>query len=95
MTRTSLIAIDLSKVATSEELQLLLMNLLDFPGWYGCNWNAFWDGITTLVEMPETLRLDGWVEFEKRLPGDAKLMRECLSDMAAQYPELASRVIYA
>jgi ribonuclease inhibitor len=95
MPRTSLIAIDLSKAATSEELQRLLMKSLNFPNWYGCNWDAFWDGITALVEMPETLKLDGWVDFEKRLPGDAELMQGCLSDMEAQYPELASKVIYA
>ncbi|GAA5785965.1 barstar family protein [Chitiniphilus shinanonensis] len=90
-----MITVDLSKVATPQALQLLLRDSLAFPGWYGCNWDAFWDGITALVEMPETLKLVGWAEFEKRLPRDARIMRECLNDMEARYPALASKVVYA
>lgn len=71
------------------------MNALDFPSWYGCNWNAFWDAITGLVEMPETLVLTGWNAFALRLPEDAKLMNECLDDMKNQYPKWAPNVIYA
>lgn len=38
--RKALIEIDVSGVTDHRGLQLLLMNSLDFPGWYGCNWNA-------------------------------------------------------
>ena len=95
MARISLISIDLSKVTNSQGLQLLLMERLDFPGWYGCNWDAFWDAITALVEMPETLELNGWADLVRLLPRDAELMKECLSEMEAKYPTLASKVIYA
>jgi ribonuclease inhibitor len=57
--RREVVEIDLSAVTTPGELQLLLMESLDFPGWYGCNWNAFWDAITGLVAMPRRLRLVG------------------------------------
>lgn len=90
--RLAVVEIDLSAVSTADELQLLLMDRLGFPGWYGCNWNAFWDAITGLVAMPRRLRLVGWAGFAARLPDDARLMRECLDDMAAQYPEAAARV---
>ena len=93
--RLEVIEIDLSAVTTADELQLLLMASLDFPGWYGCNWNAFWDAITGLVAMPWRLRLIGWAGFAERLPEDARLMRECLDDMAAQYPQHAAQVEYA
>jgi ribonuclease inhibitor len=89
MPREKLITIDLTYVTESKALQLLLMERLNFPGWYGCNWNAFWDGITGLVEMPEVLSLVGWSIMEARLPHDAKLMKECLDDMAKQYPDIA------
>jgi ribonuclease inhibitor len=93
--RREVVEIDLSAVTTPDELQLLLLRSLDFPDWYGCNWNAFWDAITGLVEMPRRLRLVGWAGFAARLPGDARLMRECLDDMAAQYPADAAQVEYA
>src|SRR5829696_10568319 len=93
--RRELVEIDLSTVTTPDELQSLLRRSLDFPGWYGCNWDAFWDAITWLVEMPRRLRLVGWAGFAARLPDDARLMRGCLDDMAAQYPEVAAQVEYA
>ncbi len=93
--RPEVVEIDLSAVATADELQLLLMDRLGFPGWYGCNWNAFWDAITGLVAMPRRLRLAGWSGFAARLPDDARLMRKCLDDMAAQYPEATAWLEYA
>lgn len=96
MARNACVVIDLSNVKTPKDLHNLLMEQLDFPGWYGCNWNAFWDAITGLVEMPETLQLNGWHEFESRLSGEAKLMHECLNDMTLiMYPQFASKVEYA
>ena len=92
--RRDLVVIDLSAVTTFDDLQRLLMETLDFPGWYGCNWNAFWDAITGLVQMPYRLRLNGWTQFEQRFPDDARLMRECLSDMTNCYPESAAKVEY-
>jgi RNAse (barnase) inhibitor barstar len=71
------------------------MKKLVFPGWYGHNWDAFWDAITGLVEMPEVLQLNGWATLKSRLPSDAKLMEECLTDMIHKYPEAASKVVYA
>lgn len=95
MSKSKRVVIDLARARTSQELQVLLRDSLDFPGWYGCNWNAFWDAITGLVDMPETLQLDGWLEFENRLPQDATHMKGCMKEMEAKYPELASTVIYA
>ena len=95
MSRARLIEIDLRGISSTDELHRLLLKSLNFPDWYGCNWNAFWDAITGLVGMPETLQLVGWSDFEARLPRDAQMMRECLEDMSKQYPTVASRVVYA
>ena len=92
--RKALIEIDVSGVTDHRGLQLLLMNSLDFPGWYGCNWNAFWDAITGLVEMPKMLRILGWQLLVERLPEDARIMRECLEEMTAMYPSFAPEVEY-
>ncbi|QEL18310.1 barstar family protein [Limnoglobus roseus] len=92
--RRASVEIDLSAVNTADELQSLLMRSLDFPGWYGRNWNAFWDAITGLVPMPRQLLLIGWAGFVDRLPDDARLMCACLDDMGLQFPEHAAHVVY-
>ena len=95
MARAELVEVNLAEIRTSSELHDLLRESLGFPNWYGCNWNAFWDAITGLVEMPKTLRLVGWSVLQARLPRDADVMRSCLEDMADKYPTLASRIEYA
>lgn len=93
--RQHVVELDLSGVTAPSQLHALIATSLGFPEWYGHNWNAFWDAITGLVEMPVTLRLRGWEEFETRLPGDAHSMRESLNRMSSTYPTWASHVVYA
>ncbi|MDQ1091510.1 ribonuclease inhibitor [Xanthomonas sacchari] len=95
MDRIKLIEVNLAAVESAAELHALLSESLGFPGWYGRNWDAFWDSITGLVKMPETLRLKGWRELETKLPRDAELMKLCLDEMAIKYPKAASDVLYA
>ncbi len=95
MDRIKLIEVNLAAVESAAALHALLSESLGFPGWYGCNWDAFWDAITGLVEMPETLQLNGWRELETKLPRDAKLMKSCLDEMTTKYPKAASHVVYA
>jgi RNAse (barnase) inhibitor barstar len=95
MSRVQLVEIDLRAITSVEELHSLLMESLNFPGWYGANWDAFWDAITGLVEMPYTVRFLGWPQFSQRLPREAVLLKECLTEMQGEYPQLASKVVYA
>ncbi len=92
--RQAIVVIDLRNVRTAKTLHRLLMKSLGFPDWYGRNWDAFWDAITGLVEMPIVLRLNGWEEFASRLSRDARLMKACLDGMSVQFPQLASQVEY-
>jgi len=94
MTRQALVTFDLNAVASVRELHALMAKTLQFPDWYGPNWDAFWDVIIGLVEMPEKLQLIGWASFEERFPRDAWIMKKCLSDLAAEYPRNASSVEY-
>ena len=54
------IIIDITEISDSKELQLVLKKELGFPDFYGLNWDAFWDAITGLVELPDKLVLIGW-----------------------------------
>ncbi|HEF5873189.1 TPA: barstar family protein [Burkholderia cenocepacia] len=94
MARDKRVEIELDDIESTEQLHVRLMKKLRFPDWYGRNRDAFRDAITALVDMPLILRLKGWPEFERRFPRDAKLMRDCLQDMARQSPAYGSRVEY-
>ncbi|WP_017904433.1 barstar family protein [Pseudomonas asplenii] len=92
MTRLPLVEVDLRSAESSDEVHSTLSNALEFPGWYGRNWDAFWDAITGLVPMPRRLKILGWESFSRRLPNDARLLKECLDEMQVQYPDEAPDV---
>ncbi|WP_165072983.1 barstar family protein [Paludisphaera rhizosphaerae] len=93
--RAELVVVDLSEVTSGPELHAILARALEFPDFYGRNWNAFWDSITGLVAMPHRLRLVGWSRFEDRMPEETRYLRGCLDEMSQQFPEWASTVEYA
>ena len=93
--RDELVVIDLSEAASDSQLHAILARALEFPDFYGRNWNAFWDAITGLVVMPCGLRLVGWSSFAARMPNEAKCLRGCLDDMIQRFPEWAPIVEYA
>jgi len=86
VTRSSLIKIDLSRIQNHKELHATLCTSLNFPNWYRQNWDAFWDAITGLVEMPDTLEFSDWDIFSEHLPHDAKMLWECLAELATLLP---------
>jgi RNAse (barnase) inhibitor barstar len=69
-----------------------LQAALNFPDWYGCNWDAFWDAITGLVEMPHELVIWDWDVLRASLPRDARSMLECLLEAKRKAPATASTV---
>ena len=94
MAREPLVEINLSAISSPQELHAALAEKLHFPDWYGANWDAFWDAITGLVEIPLNLHLIGWNELSQRLPRESKLLQSCLQQMATEYPELSPHVRY-
>ncbi|WP_248504004.1 barstar family protein [Streptomyces sp. D2-8] len=79
------LVIDLTEVRDAEELQRLLQQELMFPDFYGRNWNAFWDAITGLVDLPHELTFTGWAAFSAVLPAEARKLRELLDDYLSEY----------
>jgi ribonuclease inhibitor len=94
MTRTDNVIIDLGSINSARTLHEVLHTALGFPEWCGHNWDAFWDAITGLVEMPARIEFLGWAIFEERMPNDARILHAALTDMSADYPEWAAEVIY-
>jgi RNAse (barnase) inhibitor barstar len=83
------ITVDLSSATGSCDVHAAFASALAFPDFYGYNWDAFWDAITCLVEMPRKLTVRGWARLERVLPRDARLLSECLSDMKRKCPDIA------
>ena len=94
MNRQTLVTIDLSDINSSRQLHASLAAALAFPSMYGMNWDAFWDAITGLVDMPQQLELRGWQDFATRLPADAALLQRILARMAQDMPAQAAQVRY-
>lgn len=86
--------IDLSEINTPRQLHAALAAALDFPSFYGMNWDAFHDAITGLVDMPHQLELRGWPAFAARLPHDAATLQHILARMAQDMPAQAAQVQY-
>ena len=70
--------IDLKKIQSIEELHLIFKQQLNFPDFYGNNWDAFWDSITGLVEMPQILILKNWDAFVARFPKDCVILNKII-----------------
>lgn len=72
--------IDLREIINIQHLHDTFAEMLYFPEFYGNNWNAFWDSITGIVEMPKKLNLINWDKFEKKFEKDSKILKEIISD---------------
>ena len=95
MNRQALVTIDLSDINSPRQLHAALASALGFPSFYGMNWDAFWDAITGLVDMPQQLELRGWQAFAARLPAEAAILQRILARMAQDMPAQAAQVRYA
>jgi RNAse (barnase) inhibitor barstar len=80
MSRPEKLVLDFGQIASAEELHDLLITSLKLPNYYGRNWDAFWDVIASGGVLPNQLYLIGWSKFESRLPREAKMMQQCLTD---------------
>ncbi|MFD2216434.1 barstar family protein [Metabacillus endolithicus] len=85
--KQSMITIDVSSINTSQELHLLLKEALELPNFYGENWDAFWDAITGLIELPVKIEFIGWESLEAKLPSDANVLLVCLNDFNEEFPD--------
>lgn len=74
--------IDLTGIDTKAAFHGLMKRELGFPDWYGVSWDAFWDAIIAVVEMPDRVVLQHWQAFAQACPHDMAILR----DIIANYP---------
>ncbi|AWM34375.1 barstar family protein [Hymenobacter nivis] len=49
-----------TNVNTKAAFHMTMKSQLGFPDWYGVGWDAFWDAVIAVVEMPDCLVLQNW-----------------------------------
>ncbi|MBT9393891.1 barstar family protein [Hymenobacter sp. NST-14] len=80
--------LDLTGITSKAALHQLFKEQLGFEEWYGPSWDAFWDSVVALVEMPPVLTLTNWQEFAEHCPRDMQLLRQVMQDYAVEmYPK--------
>lgn len=60
--------IDLREAQDREDMHFLFKDVLEFPDYYGCNWDALWDCLSEMYGEPIHVEIIGLDEFEGRCP---------------------------
>ena len=84
--------IDLSTIKNKQELHFHLSQKLSFPSFYGNNWDAFWDLITGLIELPKEINFVGADSFKAKLPTEYQQLKGCFDDLPKEYPDIICKV---
>ena len=72
--------VDFSKVKYYIEIHEVLKRDLDFPDYYGQNWDAFWDCLTDLAGCPVHIEIIGLEVIRQKFAGEEKILLETLKD---------------
>lgn len=85
--------IDLAKINSIPQFHQVVKEELDFSSFYGMNWDAFWDSITSLTKMPQSLVFINWNDFENRFKRDASILKKIIDDFNEEYPNEKIEII--
>ncbi|WP_324672729.1 barstar family protein [Hymenobacter sp. GOD-10R] len=81
--------IDLRGISSKPAFHELVKRELGFPEWYGvgwASWDAFWDCIVAVVQMPQQLTFINWEEFAETCPKDMGILRQVIKDYEEYRP---------
>ena len=70
--------IDFRKVEYYLEMHFVIREALDFPDYYGCNWDAFWDCLNDMYGDPIHIEIIGLEVIERKFGDSAEKMIEIL-----------------
>ncbi len=80
-----LYTIDFRDVTYYLEMHAIIKFALDFPDYYGCNWDAFWDCLTDMIGRPIHIEILGLDVIERRFDKTAKTFIEILREFKHCY----------
>ena len=72
--------LDFTNVKNFLEMHYVIKEELDFPNYYGCNWDAFWDCLTDMVGRPVHIEIIGLNVIEQKFGDEAKIMVDILKE---------------
>ncbi|MBE6535670.1 MAG: hypothetical protein E7677_03510 [Ruminococcaceae bacterium] len=75
-----LYTLDFSKVNHIYDIHQIIKDELDFPDYYGMNWDAFWDCLTDMIGDPIHIELIGMERVQNKFPRHAQIVLETLKD---------------
>jgi RNAse (barnase) inhibitor barstar len=72
--------LDFSNITHWREIHQIIKKELDFPDYYGENWDAFWDCLTDMVNVDEPLNIEilGAEALEQKYPDTLEKMIKIL-----------------
>lgn len=75
-----LYTIDFTNVQHYLEMHFVIRKALDWPDYYGCNWDAFWDCLTDMYGEPVHIEIIGLDVIERKFDGAAEKMISILRE---------------
>ncbi len=72
--------VDFTNVKYYLEMHAVIRESLEFPVYYGNNWDACWDCLKEIAGEPVHIRIIGMENIEKRFPTSAKYFLDLLKD---------------
>ena len=83
--------VDFSKVNHYLEMHAVIKSSLDFPDYYGCNWDAFWDCLNDMYGDPTYIKIIGIEVIERKFGEEAEIMigilKEAKHDCEKYFPD--------
>ena len=72
--------VDFRDVKYYLEMHFVIRDALDFPDYYGCNWDALWDCMTNMLGRPVHIRIIGLDVIERKFDDAAEKLIEILKE---------------
>ena len=86
--------IDFTDVKNFLEMHFVIKEALDFPDYYGCNWDAFWDCITDFIDSRGLdLEIIGLDKIYSEFKEDVDILVELLKDLKHIYNDKYADVV--
>ncbi len=75
-----LYTLDFRQIKNYLEMHFIIKKEFDWPDYYGCNWDAFWDCLTNMLGRPIRIEILGLDVVERKFDDSARQMIALLKE---------------